>query len=53
LIDEKNSLSNKDINNIGIMKPIAPVPPKTLIKDEKKEKKTKDIPKNKSDKKEN
>lgn len=36
LIDEKNSLSNKDINNIGIIKPIAPIPPKILIKDDKK-----------------
>ena len=35
LLNEKNSLSNKGLNDIGILKPIAPVAPKQLIKDEK------------------
>ena len=39
LINQKNSLSNKSINTIGIVKPIAPIAPNTLIKDEKKENK--------------
>lgn len=39
LITEKNSLSNKDFNSIGINKPIAPTAPKKLIKDEKKSEK--------------
>lgn len=40
LIDEKNSLSNKDFKNIGINKPTTPTQPKepsSLIKDEKKD----------------
>jgi len=39
LIDKKNSLSNSNLNSIGIIKPIAPIAPKQLIKDEKEEKK--------------
>ena len=39
LIDKKNSLSNSNFNSIGIIKPIAPIAPKQLIKDEKEEKK--------------
>ncbi|BAK70467.1 conserved hypothetical protein [Aliarcobacter butzleri JV22] len=39
LIDEKNSLSNKDFKNIGINKPITPKAPQNLIKEDKKEEK--------------
>ncbi len=39
LINQKNSLSNKGINNLGIVKPIAPSIPETLIKEEKNDKK--------------
>ena len=42
LINQKNSLSNKSINDIGIVKPIAPIAPNALIKDEKKENKKED-----------
>ncbi len=37
LINQKNSLSNKSINDIGIVKPIAPVAPNALIKEENKD----------------
>lgn len=40
LLDEKNSLSNKDLNKIGVIKPTLPNKPKepeNLIKKEKKE----------------
>ena len=40
LLNDKNSLSNKDFKNIGINKPTAPIQPKepsNLIKDEKKD----------------
>lgn len=39
ILNDKNSLSNKDFKNIGINKPITPTQPKepsNLIKDEKK-----------------
>ena len=39
LLNNKNSLSNTNLNslgNIGINKPTAPVAPKMLIKEEKK-----------------
>lgn len=39
LINKSNSLPNKGLNDIGILKPIPPVAPENLIKDEKKEKK--------------
>ncbi|MFW2568957.1 hypothetical protein [Aliarcobacter butzleri] len=39
LIDEKNSLSNKDFKNIGINKPTTPKAPQNLIKKDKKEEK--------------
>ena len=42
LLNDKNSLSNKDFKNIGINKQTAPIQPKepsNLIKDEKKDKK--------------
>ena len=42
LLNEKNSLSNKDFNQIGILKPLAPTKPKepeNLIKNEIKDKK--------------
>ena len=42
LLNQKNSLSNKDLNQIGILKPIAPTEPKepeNLIKKDKKENK--------------
>ncbi len=39
LINQKNSLSNKGINNIGIVKPIVPTAPEALIKEEKKDEK--------------
>ena len=40
ILNDKNSLSNKDFKNIGINKPTAPIQPKepsNLIKDEKKD----------------
>ena len=40
LLNDKNSLSNKDFKNIGINKPTTPTQPKepsSLIKDEKKD----------------
>ena len=37
LINQKNSLSNKGINDIGIIKPIIPTAPEALIKEEKKD----------------
>ena len=37
LINQKNSLSNKSINDIGIVKPTAPVAPNALIKEENKD----------------
>ncbi len=37
LINQNNSLSNKNLNSIGIVKPIAPTAPETLIKEEKKD----------------
>ena len=40
LLNDKNSLSNKDFKNIGINKPTTPTQPKepsNLIKDEKKD----------------
>ena len=39
LINQKNSLSNKSINNVGIIKPIVPTAPEALIKEEKKDEK--------------
>ena len=42
LINQKNSLSNKSINDVGIIKPIVPVAPEALIKDEKKDTKKED-----------
>lgn len=41
LINKNNSLSNKGLNDIGIMKPIAPKAPENLIKEEKAEEKNK------------
>jgi hypothetical protein len=37
LIITKHKLSNKSINDIGIVKPIAPVAPNALIKEENKD----------------
>ena len=37
LINQKNSLSNKSINDVGIIKPIVPVAPEALIKEENKD----------------
>jgi hypothetical protein len=37
LINQKNSLSNKSINDVGIIKPIIPTAPEALIKEEKKD----------------
>lgn len=40
ILNDKNSLSNKDFKNIGINKPTTPTQPKepsSLIKDEKKD----------------
>ena len=42
LINQKNSLSNKSINDVGIIKPIVPVAPEALIKEEKKDTKKED-----------
>jgi len=39
LLNEKNSFSNTNLNNIGIIKPIAPTAPQNLIKEDKKEEK--------------
>jgi hypothetical protein len=39
LLNQKNSLSNSNFKEIGITKPIAPIAPETLIKEEKKEEK--------------
>jgi len=39
LINQKNSLSNKSINDVGIIKPIVPTAPEALIKEEKKDEK--------------
>ena len=39
LIDSKNSLNSKDINQIGIVKPTLPKTPQNLIKDDEKSKK--------------
>lgn len=39
LINQTNSLSNKNFKEIGIVKPLAPVAPEKLIKEEKKEEK--------------
>ena len=39
LIDKKNSLSDSNFNSIGIIKPVAPIAPKQLIKDEDVKKK--------------
>ncbi|MGE4384006.1 MAG: hypothetical protein AB7D41_12475 [Arcobacter sp.] len=36
LLNQKNGLSNSNFKEIGISKPIAPVAPEKLIKDEKK-----------------
>ncbi|MDK2042447.1 hypothetical protein [Aliarcobacter butzleri] len=41
LIDEKNSLSNKDFKNIGINKPTTPKAPQNLIKKEEKKENSK------------
>lgn len=41
LINQKNSLSNTNFKDIGIMKPIAPVAPEKLIKEETKKKEDK------------
>ena len=38
LINQKNSLSNTNFKEIGIVKPIAPVAPEKLIKEETKKK---------------
>lgn len=39
IINEQNSLQNKDLNKIGIVKPKLPNAPQKLINEEKKEKK--------------
>lgn len=39
LINEQNSLQNKDLNKIGIIKPKLPNAPQKLINEDKKEKK--------------
>ncbi len=39
LLNQKNGLSNSNFKEIGITKPIAPIVPETLIKEEKKEEK--------------
>ncbi|QKF73320.1 hypothetical protein AFAEC_1155 [Aliarcobacter faecis] len=39
LINKGNSLSNKGLNDIGIIKPTPPKAPENLIKDEQKNKK--------------
>lgn len=41
LINQKNSLSNTNFKDIGIVKPIAPVAPEKLIKEETKKKEDK------------
>lgn len=41
LINQKNSLSNTNFKEIGIVKPIAPVAPEKLIKEETKKKEDK------------
>jgi hypothetical protein len=39
LLNQKNSLSNTNFKDIGVLKPVAPKAPEKLIKEEKKEKK--------------
>ena len=39
ILNDKNSLSNKDFKNIGINKPTTPKVPQNLIKEDKKEEK--------------
>lgn len=41
LINQKNSLSNTNFKEIGIVKPMAPVAPEKLIKEETKKKEDK------------
>lgn len=41
LINQKNSLSNTNFKEIGIVKPIAPIAPEKLIKEETKKKEDK------------
>ncbi len=45
LLNQKNSLSNTNFNDIGITKPIAPKAPNALIKENEKKEEKKEITK--------